>query len=178
MFSLCCAAVGVSPDADGLPLLWGGAGAFMKYHHTFGHSLLTGVPIAVLAAAAFRRWGTRCDAVLAAFLRRWGYESPRPAVVSAPLPVLVFWLYLSWVSHLAGDWIGTDWPIAPFWPLEGPLWWTIWSSDWTAARWLPHWFIYDVVNPLAALLFIPAAVWRTILSLRPADRACPSSGAG
>ncbi len=81
---------GVACDLDGVFVLFN-HDLFLAYHHTFAHTLLFGVPVAIVAAAlAEDRWRTGLVA-LGAF-----------------------------ALHLAADIVGTTLPVAPLYPLTSP----------------------------------------------------------
>ncbi len=81
---------GVAPDLDGGFVLFSQS-LFLSTHHTFGHSYVFGLAVAIVAGALGReRWKTGLAALGAFSL------------------------------HLAADIVGTDWPISPLYPFGGP----------------------------------------------------------
>ena len=79
---------GVASDIDGVFVLLGPS-LFVTYHHTFGHTLVFGIPVAITAAVlATDRWRTGLVALGAFFL------------------------------HLLADIVGTDWPVMPLYPVS------------------------------------------------------------
>lgn len=78
---------GLAADVDGVFALFN-ADLFLSYHHTFGHSFVFGLPIAVVAASLVRRWRIGAGA-LAAF-----------------------------ALHLLADVVGSSWAVQPFYPLS------------------------------------------------------------
>jgi len=82
-----CLLAGVIPDIDGIPILFDEQ-LFQAVHHTFGHTLLFGVLVAL---------------VLALFLekKRLGFSV----------------ILLGFAAHLGADIIGSNWPVPVFAPL-------------------------------------------------------------
>jgi hypothetical protein len=77
---------GVACDIDGVFALFN-HDLFVTYHHTFGHTFLFGIPVAITAAVLARdRWRTGLVALGAFSL------------------------------HLLADIVGTDWPVMPLYP--------------------------------------------------------------
>ena len=79
----------VAPDIDGIFVLFS-HDMHMTWHHTFGHTYLFGLPMALAAAAL-------CKDKKRGFLAA----------------------ILAFTSHLGMDIIGSNWVIHPFWPYEG-----------------------------------------------------------
>lgn len=80
---------GVAADIDGVFVLFSQE-QFLAYHHTFGHSYVFGLPVALLAAAlATDRWRTGVAAL-------GGFS-----------------------LHLLADFLTATWPILPLFPLSG-----------------------------------------------------------
>jgi hypothetical protein len=79
---------GLAPDVDGVFVLFSSS-LFLEYHHTFGHSFVFGLPLAIAAALlAEHRWRAGVAALLAFSL------------------------------HLAADIVGSTWAIVPFYPIS------------------------------------------------------------
>jgi len=79
---------GLAADVDGVFVLFN-ADLYVTYHHTFGHSFVFGLPIALAAASlATRRWRVGA-AALAAF-----------------------------TLHLLADVVGSSWAVQAFYPLS------------------------------------------------------------
>jgi len=78
---------GLAGDLDGVFVLFD-ADLFLWYHHTFGHSFVFGLPLALVAGALVRRWWVGAGAMAAFAL------------------------------HLVADVVGSSWAIQPFYPLS------------------------------------------------------------
>ena len=81
---------GVAPDLDGVFILFSQV-LFLTYHHTFGHSYVFGLPVALSAAVL-------------------GRDRLRTGLVALG----------AFSLHLGADIVGTDWPIPPLYPFSGP----------------------------------------------------------
>ncbi len=80
---------GIIADVDAVFILFSQE-LFIRHHHGFGHSLVFGIPFAIIATALFscRKVKTGCIAMLA------------------------------FSAHLLLDIVGTNWPVSPFWPFS------------------------------------------------------------
>jgi len=80
--------LGVIPDIDGVFILFD-MDLFREYHHTFGHSLLFGLPL-LLGMLVFAK------------------KKMKFAIAGA----------LGFIMHLAADVVGSNWAITPLYPLS------------------------------------------------------------
>jgi len=78
---------GLAADVDGVFVLLR-PDLFVAYHHTFGHSFVFGIPVAIVASSLVRRWQVGAGA-LAAF-----------------------------ALHLSADVVGSSWAVQPLYPLS------------------------------------------------------------
>ena len=110
---------GVAPDLDGVFVLFNEA-LFQSYHHTFGHSYVFGLPVAMAAVALAReRWKTGAVALGAFSL------------------------------HLLGDLVGSDWAIAPLYPISG--------ATLSPQGVLSPEVIYGIIDPVVAVAALAVA---------------------
>jgi hypothetical protein len=79
---------GVVLDIDGIFILINN-NSYMEFHHTFGHSLIFGVLVAIVALT-----------------------------LSADKLKVFFWAISAFSLHLVGDIVGTNWPVPIFYPLS------------------------------------------------------------
>lgn len=113
---------GVSPDLDGVFILFN-MDLYIQYHHTFGHSLFFagGVAIAAFALASEKKLKVAAAAFGAVLL------------------------------HMFADYIGSGWPIPPFYPL--------YKEGFTIASYLSWHAIYVIINPAAFLVCMLAVMY-------------------
>ncbi len=111
---------GVAPDIDGGFILFSQT-LFLAYHHTFAHSFVFGLPVALLAATlAGDRWKTGL-AALGGF-----------------------------ALHLLSDIVGTDWPVAPLYPLS--------DVSYSLGGTVPAVVLYGAIDSAVAAIVIVAVL--------------------